>query len=769
MLLLRDIRVKLVVVILILLSSAYWPTNLPSLAFILCVFSYIIIALKFPQAKLLQGILLGLVITSSHITYYKSLNHLLYSQGHDITIKGEIQSLIAFNNRTSSILVQVRDINNHSMKFYDLPLLRLSIRDYQKQFNQESETILFKQGQLWEMDVKLRPPIGRHNEVGYKLEDYALAKGIHSYGKISNATLLEDKPSYRTQWFQKVYENTVNEAHQSLLLALTFGYKGEISASEWRVLRNSGLAHLMAISGLHIGFVFAIGWWLGKGVRLVFSQKSQRWLPIILGCLFAVFYAWLAGFSLPTIRALIACFIVSILLIYRLRWPKHQLLLWCLFLCLLLNPFSSLSMSFWLSFSAVCVVFLSLHFYQIFVYTKDQPLFRKWQQVIFIQFALFILLAPIQGIFFSGVSYLSPFINLLSVPWVSFFTVPLSLASVIMEQFSNDIAKIGWEWASLSISSVWWLAKHAEQSWVVLPNHINMLLYAVIFILSLKLLLPLRFFIQPIILLFIGSLFIKPEREWQVDFLDVGHGLSLLLSNQGHTVVYDTGGRWRTGSIAESVIEPILHHRGIRSIDGLILSHSDNDHAGGKNYLIDTFSPNWVRASEKGSNHQPCIKGEEWKVAGMHFTAIWPPRMVSRAYNPHSCVIKLSIDKWSFLLTGDIDAISEMLILNQNTFDDIDVFLVPHHGSNTSSTKRWVKVMEGKVGVVSAGRFTPWNLPNPEIKDRHLDNQVLWLDTAQLGQISLSSKGGKLSIEGYSLHNQNTWYRKLFGDNLNSE
>ena len=143
--------------------------------------------------------------------------------------------------------------------------------------------------------------------------------------------------------------------------------------------------------------------------------------------------------------------------------------------------------------------------------------------------------------------------------------------------------------------------------------------------------------------------------------------------------------------------------------------------------------------------------------------------MVSRAYNPHSCVIKLRIDKWSFLLTGDIDAISEMLILNQNTFDDIDVFLVPHHGSNTSSTKRWVKVMEGKVGVVSAGRFTPWNLPNQEIKNRHLDNQVLWLDTAQLGQISLSSKGEKLSIEGYSVHNQSSWYRKLFGDNLNSE
>ncbi|MGF1807656.1 DNA internalization-related competence protein ComEC/Rec2, partial [Aliivibrio sifiae] len=110
MLLFNDIRIKIVVVILILLSSAYWPTNLPSFAFLLCVFSYLI-TLKYSQAKLIQGILLGLIITSSHITYYKSVNKLLYSQGHDITIKGEIQSLIAFKERTSSILVQVRDID----------------------------------------------------------------------------------------------------------------------------------------------------------------------------------------------------------------------------------------------------------------------------------------------------------------------------------------------------------------------------------------------------------------------------------------------------------------------------------------------------------------------------------------------------------------------------------------------------------------------------------------------------------------------------------
>lgn len=768
MLLFNDMRIKIAVVILILLSSAYWPTNLPSFVFSLCIFSYII-ALKLPQAKLIQGILLGLIITSLHITYYESANKRLYSQGHDITIKGEIQSLIAFNERTSSILVQVLEINTQSMNFFHRPLLRLSIRDYKKGLDNDPEEILFKQGQQWQFDVTLRPPIGRHNEIGYKLEDYALAKGIHSYGKVTNATLIDSSASYRSQWFTQVYDNTVGKEYQSLLLALTFGYKGDIDSNEWRILRNSGLAHLMAISGLHIGFVFAIGWWLGKIGRIMHASMNNRWFPAISGFVCAVFYAWLADFSLPTVRALIACFIVSILLINRFYWPKHVLLLWCLFICLLINPFSSLSMSFWLSFSAVCVVLLSLHCYQILMKHKRYSLVGKWSQVVFIQFGLFILLAPVQAYFFSGVSYLSPLINLASVPWVSVFTVPLSLFAVVTELINRDISAWFWSLANVSLYPVWWLAEKAEQSWLVLPMYLNVFLISIILFFVLKLILPLKFFLQPIILLLVGSFFVKPEPEWRVDFLDVGHGLSVLLSNKEHTVVYDTGMKWSNGSIAESVIEPILYSRGVKSINGLIISHSDNDHAGGKMHLVNTFKPEWIRASEKGPNSKACIKGQQWKEGSMEFTAIWPPKMVARAYNPHSCVIKVKIEQWTFLLTGDIDAISEMLILNQNQFDDVDVFLVPHHGSNTSSTDRWAEKMKGKIAVVSTGRFTPWNLPSQKIKQRYLEKEIEWLDTAQLGQVRITSEGDDLKIKGYSLLNHSVWYRKLFGDNLNSE
>ncbi|MCE7578532.1 DNA internalization-related competence protein ComEC/Rec2 [Aliivibrio fischeri] len=767
MLLLNDIRIKIVVVILILFSSTFWPINLPSSVFFLCIISYLA-ALKYSQLKVIQGIFLGLIITSLHITYYQNLNKSLYSQGHDITIKGEIQSLIAFKETTSSILVQVTEFNSNKFLPNFSPLVRLSIRDFKKQLTDDT-SILFKQGEIWQFDVSLRPPIGRHNEVGYKLEGYALSKGIHAYGKIKAATRLMPSTSYRSNLFIESYNKTISYDYQSLLLALTFGYKGGIAANEWQILRNSGLAHLIAISGLHIGFVYGIGWFVGRGFRSLNPTHYHVWLPVLFGGIFATTYAWLADFSLPTIRALIACFLVSILLILRIKWPKHLFFLWCLLLCLVINPFSSLSMSFWLSFCAVSVVLFSLYIYQKIGTDKLNGRVKKVTQVVFIQFGLFTLLIPIQGYFFSGISYLSPFINLIAVPWVSLFTVPLSLVAAAFDMLSLPISSWFWKGANGSLKPIWWLAKQAEHSWLLLPTVFNQVIIFILILLMLKLFMPLKALVNPLFMLLICAAFIRPDKKWQIDFLDVGHGLAVLIEANDKTIIYDTGMKWSNGSIAESVIEPILHRRGIQSITGLILSHLDNDHAGGKDYLIERFTPNWVRTSEISDITMPCIQGEKWREGSIEFEVLWPPKLVKRAYNPHSCVIKLDIDKWTFLLTGDIDAISEMLILNQNDFSSVDIILVPHHGSTTSSTDRWVNTMKNKTAIVSTGRFSPWNLPSKQIKQKYSENNITWLDTAQSGQISLYAINDKLHINRYSEVNQNVWYRKLFGDNLNSE
>lgn len=768
MLLLNDVRLKGVVVILILLSSAYWPTNMPFTLVVICYFGYIV-TFRMSKMRIIQGVLLGLVISALHIERYKSANKEIYSLGHDITIKGEIQSLIAFKEPTSSILVQVKEINGKSRSNMRTHLLRLSIRDYKKKMLNRDDAVLFQQGDVWLFDIRLRPPIGRHNETGYKLENYALSKGIHAYGKIKNATLFEENKSYRSQWFLQVYEQTIEAQFQPLLLALSFGYKGNISADDWTVLRNSGLAHLLAISGLHIGFVYGLGWWLGKLGRYILQRRLTQWLPLFSGCALAIFYGWLAGFSLPTVRALIACLFVSSLLMTRTVWPKHQILLWCVLLCLVINPFSALSMSFWLSFTAVLTVLTTLHIYQIYIKNTESPRLTKILQILAVQFGLFVFLLPVQSYFFGGVSLLSPLINLIAVPWVSMVTVPITLFAVVVSFADSEWLKGLWQLSDLSLLPVWHLAESVEGSWISLSSNISLFIISLIIFLGLMVFFSFKIILPIFVLLMILMAVTKSKPEWQVDFLDVGHGLAILIESKDKTILYDTGMKWNNGSIAESVIEPILHKRGISTLDGLILSHSDGDHSGGKDYLLTHFSPRWVRRSEVDSKALPCVKGTEWKEGMMEFEVLWPPTLVKRAYNPHSCVVKLTVDKWVFLFTGDIDSISEMLILNQNEFNEVDVFLVPHHGSNSSSTERWVKEMGGKIAVVSSGLFTPWDLPSKKIKERHKVKNIDWLDTAQLGQIRITASDEKLLIKGYSTVNSHVWYRKLFGDNLNTE
>ncbi len=155
--------------------------------------------------------------------------------------------------------------------------------------------------------------------------------------------------------------------------------------------------------------------------------------------------------------------------------------------------------------------------------------------------------------------------------------------------------------------------------------------------------------------------------SWRVDVLDVGHGLAVLIEKHGKVTLYDTGKAWNSGSIAQQVISPVLHRRGFGTIDMFIISHADSDHAGGRQYIEQHFSPAQKFSSQNYANYQSCIAGERWYWQALYFEVLWPPKQVNRAYNPHSCVVRV-VDKESdfkLLLTGDIEAsVSGYLCVN---------------------------------------------------------------------------------------------------------
>ncbi|MBY5943863.1 DNA internalization-related competence protein ComEC/Rec2 [Photobacterium rosenbergii] len=736
--------------------------------------------------RLLIYIAIGACLANLAATSYLKNVQLTFIEPRNITIVGEVSSLLNHKKLDTLFDFVTSELRQQGKRSSKTLRLRLSWQD-------PDNMPVMKQGERWQLQIRLRPPSGRVNSAGYDRERQFVGQGIHATGIVFSGHRLESGhnslASLRQSAFDTVVGLTEGLNHQRYLLALGFGFRGALLDEDWGLLRDSGLAHLMAISGLHIGLAIMLGWWCGSLLRNVFGGwPGAVWLPLWLGLCAGMLYAWLAGFTLPTQRALLMSLIALVLLRVRIVWPGWQVLLLVFALSLALDPLASYSAGFWLSFSAVAVI-ATAHAGGVRVDTHRNTSFSqrclgRVKVLVLLQFALLALMLPVQWVWFGGFSPWAPVINLMAVPWVSLFTVPLVLAAIIFSPI-EPIAIRCWQLADLTLSPVlslaqlarggWWTIAENQGGWVLAASAVVVLLW----------LLPLRrFTVLLTVLVIVAVLWDKPVPEsqdghvpWQVDMLDVGHGLAVLISSNNRSVLYDTGNRWPGGSIASSVIEPVLKQRGQSRLDGLVLSHADSDHAAGADYLEENFAPIWKRSSDFREGYQPCIRGEQWQWQGLGFRVLWPPKQVKRAANPHSCVIEIKqrhngsgADGPSLLLTGDIDAVSELLLARIESDLSPDILLVPHHGSRSSSTATWLdqmgwlSKMTPRYALVSVARYNPWQLPSADVRQRYRERGAYWLSTAESGQVSLEIKGDSIEVIRYRQDRKPAWFRPVFHD-----
>ncbi|MGF1700757.1 DNA internalization-related competence protein ComEC/Rec2 [Photobacterium makurazakiensis] len=760
-----------------LLSLHFWPTLPEYNGFITALMLGGLVCASLGR-HLLICISFGVLLANIAATSYLENVQRVSIEPKNITITGQVSSLLNAN-RT---VITFDFVTPNFSPLINVEKERLKFRLHWQQPLHDST---MKHGEKWQLEVKLRPPHGRVNSAGYDAERQFVGKEIHGSGVVLAGKRLskKGKHSVRQQLFDQTVQATEGLEHQAFLLALGFGFRGELNDQHWMMLRDSGLSHLMAISGLHIGLAVVCGWWVGRIIKSVAHDTPRwQWLPLWIGLLTGVSYAWLAGFSIPTVRALVMSTIVLMLLRFRIQWPVWQTLLFTFTLCLMLKPLASYTAGFWLSFAAVFII-SSVAVSGV----RTEPLKRDgltlymslWSRVkplVIMQFALLFLMLPMQWLWFGGFTLLAPVINIIAVPWVSVITVPLVLIAIMMTFWPSASSWV-WQAADMSLWPVIYLAEHAKGSWWELSPFTMVMLFGGLFCIALRWFFPFRQFkaLYCVLVITLASWFFRENtsrqetsllsHKWQIHLLDVGHGLALLIEKNGRAVLYDTGNRWQTGSIAASVIAPVLQQKGIHQLDGLILSHADSDHAGGTGYLTKHFAPQWKRSSDVRTGFMPCVRGERWQWQGLEFRAVWPPKRVSRAANPHSCVIEVTeldaLYSASLLLTGDIDAISELLLAQKEPTLLPDVLLVPHHGSNSSSTATWLSSMSPRFALVSVAKYSPWKLPSLAVEKRYVDKGTQWLSTAELGQITLDIDRKEISVTRYRHDKKSAWFRTV--------
>ncbi len=783
-----NIYKKLLLGLIIGIMSVKWwrfvPELIPS-TFMLLLISILLFLLSVKSKKYFPfyfiGIALGAYISLLTVHLFEHKTNLALSVGVNTTIAGEVGSLYSENKRLKRIIFDIDTVNGKEIAPFGFRISVFSSNKY-----------VFKEGERWQLKVRLREPYGRSNIAGFDARTYYLANHIHGKGTLLEAKLITPHLSMRQSFLDTLLPVFRDYPQGRFLLALAFGKRNLLTEEDWLQLKQTGLTHLLAISGLHIGLAYGFAFFVLFHLLPIFSKRDKFVaVPYVIACFFAVLYAWAAGFSLPTQRALVALLLWVLLRLSSFKLSGSDAFLIVLACILLFEPFSVFSMSFWLSFSAVGVIVIFQSFSFLPLLEKNNALeereffiknsvldkgragfylvfhvVKKAMQTLFIlQFFLLLGMLPLNLYYFGGVSVSALFANSIAIPIISFITVPsLLLAFVFSFFYPNNFA---WWIADISLSWIMSVAHFLSQAWIRLPSFSLLFIFTLLSFIMLFILVSKK---QKGVLAFTGLILLftwkdekgKTEAIWNMHVLDVGHGLAVLIESEGEALLYDTGASWGKSSIAQSVIQPVLDKLDL-SLTGVMISHMDNDHAGGLTWIETQLNPEWIRSSSQSASHLSCQKGDVWRWKHLQFSVLSPSRAQIRPKNADSCVVKVFDGVNSVLLTGDIPKKEEAILLNMPTLLKSDVLLVPHHGSLSSSSLAFLEKVNPHVAIASTGRYTPWQLPHPDVITRYEKREIGWFETSTNGQISVTFSEKGINVSRYRQDVAPYWYRKVVG------
>jgi competence protein ComEC len=710
------------------------------------------------------------------------------------------------DNSVSRFNFIVEELNQKKLKEKINVRLRWDHKSFSKKNVRHTEQV--KQGQQWQFKVRIKPAHGFANVGGFNYQRWLRQKNLHATGYVKPSEenkLIQAQSSYRQNLYVQLNKvlnslSTKSDMHH-FIFALTFGERGKITVEQWDVLQATGTQHLMAISGLHLGLIASGAFGLMVlcfrfiPYNLLLTERGKLWLvnknsrivAFIFCSLVALFYAYLAGFSLPTLRALIMMQIFIGSKIIGVKLSVTRWLLLSIVCIIILSPFSIFSVSFWLSVYAVTLILLIIWRCRKLIASSGNSQLEKvkaWlHSLIIVQLGLSLFMLPVAAILNHQLPLSALLANIIAVPWMSFTAIPLCLLSVVVMPFSESLSTFFLNLSLASLDLIWqWLSYLSNQKWLFIEvSHETLIIILTmsgfIFI-SYFLALPKKFISIALAFIFLFTYFYhnnqNENHNWQVNVLDVGQGLAVVIERNGRSILYDTGASYPSGfNLAESVIFPYFQYKGIKAIDHLILSHADNDHVGGLSFIdsqvnlkkIIVNHAKYNESSKISKQHSffergSCKQGDDFIWQGLTFSVLWPV-VIQDKENDNSCVINISDGTYNVLLTGDISRkVEKLLTITPEIAKKLkaDVIIAPHHGSKTSSSTRFIKAVSPDAVVFSAGFLNRWHMPNKAVLKRYEQFNVTSYSTAEQGMIQIKIAHQGLEIETYREHINPYWF-----------
>lgn len=557
-----------------------------------------------------------------------------------------------------------------------------------------------------------------------------------------------------TKRIEERFDHYLTDRNSNIMKSIVLGKYSYLDEENINRFRNLGLAHILAVSGLHIGIIAVIFIYFFAYLGL------NRKINIVLTIAILWTYAYIIGSPPSVLRANIMFSMLLLSELLREPYDSINILFFSCFLIIIKNPYIIFNLGFQLSYLAT--LFL------LYLGPKLNNLFPKSiGGILAVQIGLF----PVQAYYFNRIPTLTIIANLLFVPLFSlclvlgiillflpFFMWPIGNSIGIIINFLLNMEFLGIEILSsfpkltLKFSS---------------PSILGILLYyLLLFILfgSIKIEKLNKYIVKSIVvylilILIINLFYLSLDQSLNIKFIDVGQGDSILIQTQEGNYLIDTGGNiFGNFDIGKNILYPYLEKEGVFKLKGVFISHFDVDHCKSLTYLIDNMEIEniyfgYIRPGniycdeiiEKAKSKEIPISileiGDNFKLDyNTSITVLGPSKEIlnnsQNSDNDLSMVLMLNYFNRSILFTGDIEKIGEKFLI-QNTNKKVDFLKVPHHGSKTSSTEELLDLIKPSIGFISVGRNNSFGHPHSEVLERYNSRSIELFRTDELGLINL--------------------------------
>jgi competence protein ComEC len=629
-------------------------------------------------------------------------------------------------------------------------------------------------GQVWRATLRLHAPDALANPGVSGGTLHLFARGVRAVGQVRPGWeqvavadegnwggLQERVDRLRQLTRDRLMQRLGGSREAGILAGLSIGDQSAIDRDAWEVLRRTGTAHLVSISGAHVAMLGVLCAWAVRRswsavpglIRLQAAPQVAAWVALLV----STGYAWLAGWGVPAQRTVWMMAVATLLMSLGRRWPWPMVWVWCAAVVSALDPWALWQPGFWLSFVAVGVLLAAGVRIPDAAPTEVArwggvfgPLRAAAGELLRTQRLVAVALTPVALVCFQQVSVVGLGVNLLAVPVFTALLTPLALAGACWSPC--------WDLAAWVLRAVWWLLSQASQlSWAVLESpHLPLWVSCMGVLAAWGLALPVpwrwRALVAPFLLPFVllpDSWHLQPRPppgHFSVVVADVGQAGAVLVRTANRALLFDAGARQPDGSDAgQKVLLPLMRALGIRRLDHLMISHADIDHIGGAASVLSGVpvtelsasmaqaDPFWqeARRLREGLLTGPCLAGRTWTWDGVRFDVLHPqeasPQRLS-SDNARSCVLRVQAgqDGPSLLLTGDIEAAQEKELVERLGAEGLSstVMLVPHHGSRTSSTEAFLEAVDPQQAVIQVGARNRHGHPAQAVLQRHAERGI---------------------------------------------